>query len=135
MAAVVLPPCELSVEKADIDRRHLLLHVVVGRAKVLRAEQPECRARRDRGHEAALLIEPFRVALLGHAVADERRTRRAQRQQLMRIDRQIAGVPCRAVFARSAKRARRAVYAGASDALASEARFGCAVFQEVPAIQ
>ena len=107
MAAVVLPPCELSVEKADVDRRHLLFHVVVGRAKVLRAEEAECRSGRDRGHEAALLIEPFRVALLGHAVADERRTRRAQRDQLMRIDRQIAGV------------------------LASEARLGCAVLQEV----
>ncbi len=74
-------------------RRHLLGLVVVATSEVLRAEQPEHAARRHRGHVAPLLVEPLRVALLRHAVADEGRARRAQRDQLVRVHRQVAGVP------------------------------------------
>ena len=44
---------------------------------------------RDRRHEAALMIQPLRVALFGHAVTDEGQARRAQRDQLVRVDREI----------------------------------------------
>ena len=92
VAAIVLAPGELAVEQADVHGRHLLGRVVVGAAEVLRAEQTEHRLRRDRGHEAALMIEPLRVALLGNAVAHEREPRRAERDQLVRVDRNVAGV-------------------------------------------
>ena len=92
VSAVVLAPRELPVEQADVHRRHLLGHIVVGHAEVLGAEQSEDGLRGDGGHVAALVVEPLRVALLGHAVADERQPRRAERDQLVRIDRQIAGV-------------------------------------------
>ena len=81
--------------------------VVVVHAEVLRAEQPEDRSGGDGGHVAALLVEPLGVALLRDAVADERRARRAQRDQLVRVHRHVAGV------------------------LAAEGRLGGAVLQEV----
>src|SRR5690606_11462500 len=66
--------------------------IILGHAEIARAEQPERRLRRDGRHVTALLIEPVGVALLGNAVADERGPRRAQRDQLMRIDRDVVGV-------------------------------------------
>src|SRR5215468_11721208 len=50
--AIVLPPGKLSAEEADVDRRHLLHLVVVGRAEISRAEQTEYRTRGDRRHVA-----------------------------------------------------------------------------------
>src|SRR5262252_7916231 len=74
--AIVLPPGKLSAEEADVYRRHLLRVVVVGRAEISRAEQPEYRTRRDRRHVAALMVEPSRIALFGNAVTDKGRPRR-----------------------------------------------------------
>ncbi len=45
--------------------------------------------RRDSGHVAALLIEPLGVAAFRDAVADERQPRRAEREQLVRVHREI----------------------------------------------
>ena len=86
VTAVVLPPRELAVEQPDVHRRHLRRPPVVRHAEILRAEQAEHRLRRDGRHEAALMIEPLRVALLRNAVAHERQPRRAERDQLVRID-------------------------------------------------
>ena len=72
--------------------RHLLGRVVVRPAEVLGAEQSEDRLRGDGSHEAALMVEPLRVALLGHAVAHERQARCAEREQLVRVDGKVAGV-------------------------------------------
>jgi hypothetical protein len=57
------------------------------------AEQTEHWSGGDRGHVAALLIQPPRIALLGDAVADEGRPRRAQGDQLVRVDGQVTGSP------------------------------------------
>ena len=107
MSAVVLAPGELAVEQARVDGRHLRHPVVLGHAEVARPEQPEDRAGRHRGHVAALLVEPVGVALLRDAVADEGGARRAEGDQLVRIDREVARV------------------------LAAERRLGGAVLQEV----
>src|SRR4029079_840907 len=71
------------------------------------AEQAEHRACGDSRHVAALMIEPAGIALFGHAVADERWSRRAQCDQLVRIHWNVAGI------------------------LAAEVGFGGAVFDEV----
>src|SRR6185295_522848 len=71
MTTVVLPPRELSVEHADVDRRHLLLHVVVGSSEVLGAKQPKHGSGCDSSHIAALMVEPLRVAFFRNAIADE----------------------------------------------------------------
>ena len=91
VAAVVLTPGELTIEQADVHGRHLLGLVVVRHTKTLRAEQAEDRLRRDGCHIAALVIEPLRIAALRDAVADERQPRRAQRDQFMGIDGDVAG--------------------------------------------
>src|SRR5207247_2091182 len=90
VAAIVLPPGKLSVEQADIHRRHLLFAVIVRSPQVPGAEQPEYGARGDRRHEAALMVEPLRVTLLRYSVTDEGRAGRAQRDQLVRVYRQVA---------------------------------------------
>src|SRR5215203_4574652 len=92
VAAVVLPPRQLAVEQPDVHRGHALLHVVVGDAEGLRTEQAERRLRRDGGHVAPLLVEPLRIALLGNAVADEGETRCAERDELVRVDGNVARV-------------------------------------------
>jgi hypothetical protein len=88
VAAVVLPPRQRAADQR-VHRRHLLGRVVVRAAEVGGTEEAEGRLRADRRHEAPLLIEPEGVALLGHAVADERRPRRAERDQLMGVDRDV----------------------------------------------
>ena len=90
VSAVVLAPGELAVEQARVDGRHLRHAVVLGHPEVSRPEQAEDRARRHRGHVAALLVEPVGVALLRDAVADEGRARRAQGDELVRVDRDVA---------------------------------------------
>src|SRR5215475_3760216 len=65
VAAVMLPPRKLAIEQTDVHSRHLLGLVIIGPSKIFSAEQPEHGLRRDCGHEAALMIEPFRVAFFG----------------------------------------------------------------------
>ncbi len=90
--AVVLAPCQLAFEKARVVGRHLRAPVVLGHADVAGSEQAEDRSGRDRGHEAPLLVEPVRVALLRDAVADERGTWRAQGDELVGVHRYVARV-------------------------------------------
>ena len=78
--------------KPVLHGRHLGGAIVIFLADVARAEQTEDRAGRDGGHVAALLVEPVGVALFRDAVADEGRPRRAERDELVRIDRKIVGV-------------------------------------------
>ena len=91
MAAVVLPPGELSVEEALVDRRHLCGAVVAVNVEALRAEEHEDAAGVDGGHEAALVVEPVGVAFFGNAVADEGEARRAEGDQLVGVDGNVAG--------------------------------------------
>ena len=67
--------------------------VVVRGAEVLRAEQTKHAARGDGRHVAALMIEPSRVSLFGNAVADKNGSRRAQRDELVRVHRNVARIP------------------------------------------
>src|SRR5574337_515636 len=67
MSAVVLTPGELAVEQSGVDGRHLRGAIIVRYAEVLRTEQPEHRLGRHRRHEAAPVVQPFRVALFRHA--------------------------------------------------------------------
>ena len=90
--AVVLPPGELPVEQPDVHGRHLRRVVVLGHAQIPGAQQPEHRPGGHGCHEAPLVIEPVRVALLGHAVADERGPRRAERDQLVGVHGQVGGL-------------------------------------------
>jgi hypothetical protein len=85
MSAIMLAPGELAIQQTHIDRWHLRGAIVVGNSKILRTQQPEYRPGCDRSHKAALLIQPFCIAFLGHAITDERRPRRAQCDQLMRV--------------------------------------------------
>jgi hypothetical protein len=57
------------------------------------------------------MIEPMRIAFLGDAVADEHPPRSNERNELMGVDWNVVG------------------------SLGTEGGFGCAVFQEVAAIQ
>lgn len=91
VAAIVLPPGEFALKHANIDGRHLLRDVIIAATEIASSEQPKCWLRRDRGHEAALLIEPIGVASFGNPITDERQPRRAQRDQLVCIDRQVIG--------------------------------------------
>ena len=75
-----------------VDGRHLFAHVVVASAKVSCSQQSENRLSGDRRHEATLMIEPLRIAFFGHSVADEGEARRAERQQIVSIDGEIARV-------------------------------------------
>ena len=77
VSAVVLAPGELSIEEALVYRRHFRGVIVVADTEIFRAEQPENRACRNGCHEAALLVQPFRVAFFRDAVTDENKTRRA----------------------------------------------------------
>src|SRR5690242_18690168 len=91
MAAVVLPPRELSVNQPDIDAGHDRGVIVVTLAEIASAEQTEHRPGGDRRHVAALVIEPVRIALLGNPVADEYPPWSDQRDQFVRIDGQVSG--------------------------------------------
>src|SRR5262245_24647965 len=88
----MLPPGELSVEHADVDGRHLLGFVVIRRSQILRTQKFENGSGGDRGHVAALVIEPSGVAFFRHAITNEGGTRRAQRDQLMSVNGNIASV-------------------------------------------
>ena len=62
MAAVVLAPRQLTVEKADVHDRHLLRLVVVRPAEIFRSEKTEHRLRRVDGQWRIVLKK---VYLLG----------------------------------------------------------------------
>src|SRR4051812_47515592 len=85
VAAVVLAPCELSIEKALVHGRHLRGMVVAFDLETPGAEQSKYAAGSDGCHEAALLVEPFGVTFLGDAVADEREARGAEGDEFVRI--------------------------------------------------
>ena len=93
MAAVVLAPCQLAVEKAGEYRRHGLLAVVIGQAEVLGAEQLEHLACGYGSLPAAVLVQPQGITLLRNAVADEHKAGSAQRDEFVRVYRQHVGVP------------------------------------------
>ena len=93
MTAVMLPPCQLAVEHAHVHRGHLLLAVIIGSAEILRAQQPEHRPCGYGSHVTALMIEPLRIAFFGNAITDEGQPRSTQGDELMGVDRDIAGVP------------------------------------------
>src|SRR3982750_980796 len=88
-----LSPRGLPVEEPGIYRGQLLIQVIVGPAQIFGAEQAEYRSCRDGSHEAAPLVEPFGVSALGDAVADKCWPGGTQGDQLMGINRNIAGVP------------------------------------------
>src|SRR5688572_20672809 len=92
MSAIMLTPREMAIEHADVHRRHFFRTVIVCRTKIFCTEQAEHRPGRDGCHVAALMVEPSRIAALGHTVADERGAWRAQRDQLVRIHWYVAGV-------------------------------------------
>ena len=93
MSAVVLAPGEFTVEQAGVHGRHFRGAIIFFFANIPRAQETEDRSGGDPRHVAALLVEPIGVAVFGHAVTDERETRRAQRDQLVSINWQIARVP------------------------------------------
>jgi hypothetical protein len=67
MTAVVLAPCERTVEEGVVYRRHLRGAVVFVDTKIFRAEEAEDFSRGDTRHETALLIEPAGIAFLRNA--------------------------------------------------------------------
>ncbi len=71
VAAVVLTPCEGSVKETLVDGGHFGGAVVLLHSEVVGSEKAADFAGGDRGHEAALLIEPFGIAFFGDAVTDE----------------------------------------------------------------
>ena len=75
--------------------------------ETLCAEQSEDAACIDGGHEAALMVEPFGIALLRNAVADKGEARGAEGDEFVGVDGNVAG------------------------SLASEGRLGGAVLDEV----
>ena len=92
VSAVVLAPGKFAIEQAHFDGRHFCGAIVVGNAQVLCAEKFEHGTGSHGGHEAAFLVEPLGIALLRDAVADEGQARRAQGDEFVRVDGQVAGV-------------------------------------------
>src|SRR5262245_12415784 len=94
VAAAVLAPGEIAVDQRGFHRGKFR------RAQILFTEQPKHRARRDRRLEAAALVHPLAFCTLPfrRAVTDERRPRRAQRDQFMRVHRQIGWLERAAVL-------------------------------------
>lgn len=72
MAGVVLAPGEVAFEETGVDRGHFGGAVVVLHAEIFRAQEAEDGAGGDGGHETALPVEPFGVALFRDAVDRER---------------------------------------------------------------
>ena len=90
--AIVLAPGKLAVEQtrgsqaasSRCDSR-------LPDSSPLAPSKREHAARGHRRHEAPLVVEPIGVALFGDSVADEREARRAQRDQFVGVNRNIAG--------------------------------------------
>ena len=83
VATITLPPGKLTVQQAIIHRRHLCRVIVPLLFRPLRAEEGEHSARVHRRHEAPLVVEPFRIAFFGNAIADECEPRSTQRDQFV----------------------------------------------------
>ena len=91
MAAIMLPPCQLAAEQPLVHRRHLRGGVIALHIKPPGAQQRVDAAGVYGGHEAAFVVQPFGVALLRNAVADESEARRTQSDQLIGVDRKVTG--------------------------------------------
>ena len=89
VAAVVLSPGELAIEHVNVHTGHLLGFKIIAAPEIMGTEQSEYRLGRDRGHEAALVIEPLGIAFFRNPVADESKPRSAKSERHMRIDGQI----------------------------------------------
>src|SRR6266568_8361051 len=94
VSASVLPPCQVPIHQPHFHRRKF------ARRKRLLSKQFKHRPRRNGGHKTSPLIHPrpLRALPAGCAIADKRRPRRAQRDQLVRIHRQISRVHRPAIF-------------------------------------
>src|SRR5271169_4765524 len=68
VSTVMLAPGKLAIKQTYIDGRHLFGSIVVRSPQILCAQEPEHGPGSDGSHVAALLVQPFRVALLGNAV-------------------------------------------------------------------
>src|SRR6266568_8280384 len=86
VAAAVLSPSEFTIGQSGFHRRKFR------RAQIFFAEQPEHWPGSNGSHETAALVNPFsfRSRPFRRAVTDERRSRRAQGDQLMRVHRQVS---------------------------------------------
>src|SRR2546423_8499878 len=87
----MLAKSHVTVDERGLNRRKL------GRSHVLFAEKAINRPCPSSGHETPFCIDPS-VALGCGPAADEYRTRCAKRDQLVRIDRQIAPIQRAGVF-------------------------------------
>ena len=90
MSAVVLTPREVAADKLK-DRRHFIRKVIAGRAEVLFAQQAIDRPGQNCGHETAVSVHPFGIAICHDTVTDEARARGAHGNQFVGIYRQISG--------------------------------------------
>jgi hypothetical protein len=89
VATVVLSPGEFAIEHLNVHGRHLFGLVIITASKIASTEQSEHRLGRDRGHEAALMIEPLGIAAFRNPMADESQSRSAKSQRHMRINGKI----------------------------------------------
>ena len=71
VSTIVLAPGEFAVEQAGVDGRHLCSSIIFLFANVSRTQKTEDRAGGDRGHVAALLVEPVGVAAFRDSVTDK----------------------------------------------------------------
>ena len=92
MSAIVLAPSQLAIRQPCIDRGHFGELVLVFVTDVLDPEQTKYGTRGNGSHVTALLIKPVGISLFGDSITDESGARSTKRDQLMRVDRDIAGV-------------------------------------------
>src|SRR5688500_2396173 len=92
MPAIMLAPGEFALEETGVHWRFLCGAIAVFDSEVTRPEQTEHWTRGDGGHVAAVLVQPVCVAALRNPVSDEGGTRRAEGDELMRIDGNVPGV-------------------------------------------
>ena len=92
MAAIVLTPRQLALEKPGIHRWHFCGSIIFLLPDVLNSQQSEYRSSRYGGHVTTLLVQPIGVPTFGHTVANECEPKSAQRNQHMRVHREIAGI-------------------------------------------
>src|SRR5580704_4435537 len=78
VSSIMLPPGEFAIQQLVIDWWHDGGLVVASDVEATRAEQPKDTAGVDGCHPTALMVEPLRIALLRHAIADEGKARRAE---------------------------------------------------------
>src|SRR5688572_10202607 len=83
VSSIVLSPSQLTAQQSHIHIGHALALVIIGGPKILSAQQTKHGPGSDGGHEAALLIEPFGISLLGNSIANESEPRSTQGNQLL----------------------------------------------------